>query len=349
MHDYDPPPRGDGGAATEKFLSEVRFDAKARAEAFENHTAAVASLIEAERAAAVGGTGWQNSTVNVDQASAASAEAAAAAADLKARLGAAAGVGENVQWLGISPPDVDAAVTAFAALYAAMDGLVGADLAYRAARSAQHVARHFDHNGHTLPPIDLTAADGNTAARENAGVVVKIAQAMGHPACLAAVRAVAASLAATLVSYAYVPFYEAYRSGCVTGCGGTFVTQNMHSIAHNYAAAAGSRQIAAGVARAEGERRDECSRRAPASAGRLAAAREAVRTAEETRRGVWSAAEVVVRCVDPDGYNASVSSNGGDPVSGLESARAGNIGAVRSGIFTPDDLAELHQLSLIHI
>lgn len=369
LHDYDPPPRGggegalgneaDGGkAATERLLSEVRSDMKARADTFENQTAAVASLIDAERAAAAGAaeagaTSGQNSTVGIDQASV-SAAAAAAAADLKARLGAAAGVGEGVEWLGISPPDVDAAITALAALYAAMDGLVGADLAYRAARSAQHVARHFDHKGHTLPPIDLTAADGNTAARESAAVIVKIAQALGHPACLAAVRAVAASLAATLVSYAYVPFYNVYRRGCVTGCDGTFVTQNMHSIAHNYAAAAGSRQIAAGVARAEGERRDECSRRAPPSAGRLAAARGAMRAAEENRRRVWSTVEGIVRCVDPHGYNDSVSLNDNDPGATREEAAArtaGNTaggdvrswGALRSG-FTQDNLAELHRL-----
>ena len=34
-------------------------------------------------------------------------------------------------------------------------------------------------------------------------------------------------------------YNEAYRAGCVMGCEGTFVTLNMHSVAHNYAAAAG--------------------------------------------------------------------------------------------------------------
>ena len=78
----------------------------------------------------------------------------------------AVNVGAGTTWLGISPPNVDAAITALTAVYAAMDGLVGADLAYRVALSAQNIAQHFASKGHTLPAIDLTAADGNTAARE---------------------------------------------------------------------------------------------------------------------------------------------------------------------------------------
>jgi len=66
------------------------------------------------------------------------------------------------------------------------------------------------------------------------------------------------SMAATLMTYAYLPFHEAYRAGCVNGCEGTFVTLNMHSVAHNYAAAAGSREITVGVGRAAGPRRYCC-------------------------------------------------------------------------------------------
>jgi hypothetical protein len=46
----------------------------------------------------------------------------------------------------------------------------------------------------TLPAIDLTAANGNTMAKESAGVLVKVAAALGHPACLAAISAVAGGL-----------------------------------------------------------------------------------------------------------------------------------------------------------
>jgi hypothetical protein len=341
LADYDPPPRGTGGgtANAEEFSSVVRADACARGKVFDNRTDAVASLIEGERAAAAAAAAAADAAANVTSAAesvdlaSAAAAAAAAAADVKAKLGAAKGVGEGVAWLGISAPDVDAATTALAALYAAMNGLVGADLAYRAARSAQAVARHFDRKGHTLPPIDLTAADGNTAAREGAGAAVKIAQALGHPACLAAVRAVAASLAATLVSYAYLPFHGAYRRGCVMGCGGTFVTLNMHSLAHNYAASTGSREMAAGVARAEGERRDECSRRAPTSAARLVTSRGVVDAAIAASVRAAAEAALIVRCVDPDEYGVSDAS-GATPI-----ANGGGGGG-----FTSDQLTELRRL-----
>ena len=53
----------------------------------------------------------------------------------------------------------------------------------------------------------------------------------------------------------------------------TFTTMNMHSFAHNYIAAEGSRISAAGVLRAEAERRDQCAAHAPSTAATLATAR----------------------------------------------------------------------------
>ena len=38
----------------------------------------------------------------------------------------------------------------------------------------------------------------------------------------------------------YIPIYEQYRAGCVTNtANGTFITENLYSIAYNYAAAEG--------------------------------------------------------------------------------------------------------------
>ena len=338
LTDYDPPPRNltsnattDGGkAAVVGYSSRVRADAKRRGGNFANHTAVVINSIKSSRMAAVNASEEAENVTSTAAEDTASA-AAAAAADLRARLGEAGRVDTGAGWLGISPPNADAAETALTMLYAAMDGLVGADLAYRAARSAQHIARHFDHKGHTLPPIDLTAADGNTAARESTSAAVKIAQALGHPACLAAVRAVAVSLAATLVSYAYLPTHEAYRRGCVTGCEGTFVTLNMHSIAHNYAAASGARDLAAGVAQAEGERRDECASRVSVSTARLAAARAAVKKATSTATRAGQAVMGIVTCVDPNGYNASA-------------AETNSMEEEDIGGFKHTHLSELHSL-----
>ena len=57
---------------------------------------------------------------------------------------------------------------------------------------------------------------------------------------MAAVRAVAASLAIALIAVAYLPFLASFRGGCISGCDGT-ASRNLHSLAHNYAAAGGSR------------------------------------------------------------------------------------------------------------
>ena len=75
------------------------------------------------------------------------------------------------------------------------------------------------------------------------------------------------------------------------------------------AATVGSREITVGVGRAEGERRDECARRAPSTAARLATARAAVSGADESRARAAADASLIVQCVDPHGYNASVSAN----------------------------------------
>ena len=286
--DYDPPPRGDAA----NFSAVIRDDAKTDGDAFENKTAELVASFENERIRAVEEKGAE--ALSRANASDPVAAAAAGAADIRAKLGAAADNAAEVDWLGVSPPDIAAFSTATDALNAVVDGLVAADMAYRFARSFQHIARHLSPAGSVLPPVDLTRA----TRREETSILVKIAGALGHPACLAAVRAVAASLAVALIAVAYMPFHSAFSTGCLNGCSGTFVTNNLHSLAHNYAAAGGSRELSKGLAAASTERRDICARHAPITAAHYEAARLAIEDANTTRAMVTHSAELLLKCVD---------------------------------------------------
>ena len=216
---------------------------------------------------------------------------------------AAAGTAE---WLGVAGPDVGAWRAAVAAAAAAADGLAGADLAYRFARSFQHVARHFEGSKRgRLPPVDLTVDAAAAAAAASRGTARKTAlmsaaAAIGHPACQAVVRVSAVALVAALVAEAYLPFHDAYRRGCVSGRGGTFATKNAHALAHNYAAASASRVVETGNAEVERERVSSCAASAPPSAARLANAKARVSAAVADARRAGEAARRVERCVDAD-------------------------------------------------
>ena len=292
--DYDPPPRGNNANFTEV----VRDDAVADGDAFENKTAELVTTFENERIRVVEEKAAEAlSRVNATDPV---TVAATRAADIRAKLGAAADSAAEVDWLGVSPPDFAAFSTASDALDAVIDGLVAADMAYRFAGSFQHIARHLSPAGAVLPPVDLTR--GESARQEKKSTLVKIAGALGHPACMAAVRAVAASLAIALIAVAYLPFLASFRGGCITGCDGTFASRNLHSLAHNYAAAGGSRRLSQELAAASTERRDICARHAPVAAARYEAARLDVDVANTTRATSTHSAELFIKCVDPSEF-----------------------------------------------
>ena len=326
--DYDPPPRREcGESGAEASLEEAsameeraRVSAATRAAVFANRTAAIARLIESERAAA-----FTTANRGVDAGYDAGYDAASVAADAAARAADAGmtrlgdawdGASGGAAWLGVTLPDVDGLTDAASFVRAAADALVGADLAYRFALSARAVARHLAPGAPPLPPIDLTVnldhrqspnarafrTFGGDTGREPPSATARIAGALGHPATIAAIRAVAVALAATLVACAYVPLHEAHAAGCARGCDGTFVTRNAHSLAHNYAAARGSRALAVAATRTETARRDACVARAPHAAARLAEARANLRAARALAARARRDASRTARCVDVDAY-----------------------------------------------
>ena len=247
------------------------------------------------------------------------ADAAARAADAgMTRLGDAwDGASGGAAWLGVTLPDVDGLTDAASFVRAAADALVGADLAYRFALSARAVARHLAPGAPPLPPIDLTVnldhrqspnarafrTFGGDTGREPPSATARIAGALGHPATLAAIRAVAVALAATLVACAYVPLHEAHAAGCARGCDGTFVTRNAHSLAHNYAAARGSRALAVAATRTETARARRVRRESPPRRrASLAEARANLRAARALAARARRDASRTARCVDVDAY-----------------------------------------------
>ena len=338
FEDYDPPPRetntpgesaGDdpgGVRGASAFAASTRGDADARWSRFSVAVAAAADAVDAERealnASRANATEDLETLVrevadleeevasNVSEADLAGAVASFAAASAE-RLDAAAANASSAasaaaEWLGVAGPDVGAWRAAVAAAAAAADGLAGADLAYRFARSFQHVARHFEGSKRgRLPPVDLTVDAAAAAAAASRGTARKTAlmsaaAAIGHPACQAVVRVSAVALVAALVAEAYLPFHDAYRRGCVSGRGGTFATKNAHALAHNYAAASASRVVETGNAEVERERVSSCAASAPPSAARLANAKARVSAAVADARRAGEATRRVERCVDAD-------------------------------------------------
>ena len=63
-----------------------------------------------------------------------------------------------------------------------------------------------------------------------------------------------------MVSSIYSPLYDEYRSGCVDpGSNGTFVTANLFSTAHNFAAQDGSTLLVEGLSSLDNQRVEKCS------------------------------------------------------------------------------------------
>ena len=342
--DYDPPPRethAEGSAADDPggvraasaFAASARGDADARWSRFSAAVDAAADAVDAERESLNASRTNTTETIETfesevadlqdeDLAGTVASFAAASAERLDASAAnASAAAAATAEWLGAAGPDVGAWRAAVAAVAAAADGLAGADLAYRFARSFQHVARHFE--GSTrgrLPPVDLTVGAAAAAAAASRGsgprrtALMSAAAAIGHPACQAVVRVAAVALVTALVTNAYLPFHDAYRRGCVAGRGGTFATKNALALAHNYASAAASRAFETGNAEVERERRGTCASSAPASAARLARAEARVSAAAADARRAGEAARRVELCVDADTILAEAANHGSEPV-----------------------------------
>ena len=342
--DYDPPPRethAEGSAADDPggvraasaFAASARGDADARWSRFSAAVDAAADAVDAERESLNASRTNTTETIETfesevadlqdeDLAGTVASFAAASAERLDASAAdASAAAAATAEWLGAAGPDVGAWRAAVAAVAAAADGLAGADLAYRFARSFQHVARHFE--GSTrgrLPPVDLTVGAAAAAAAASRGsgprrtALMSAAAAIGHPACQAVVRVAAVALVTALVTNAYLPFHDAYRRGCVAGRGGTFATKNALALAHNYASAAASRAFETGNAEVERERRGTCASSAPASAARLARAEARVSAAAADARRAGEAARRVELCVDADTILAEAANRGSEPV-----------------------------------
>ena len=247
--DYDPPPRethaegsnadDPGGVrAASAFAASARGDADARWSRFSAAVDAAADAVDAERESLNASRTNTTETFetferevtdledevasSVSQADLAGTVASFAAASAErldaSAANASAAAAAAAEWLGVAGPDVGAWRAAVAAVAAAADGLAGADLAYRFARSFQHVARHFE--GSTrgrLPPVDLTVGAAAAAAAASRGsgprrtALMSAAAAIGHPACQAVVRVAAVALVTALVTNAYLPFHDAYR------------------------------------------------------------------------------------------------------------------------------------------
>ena len=350
--DYDPPPRethAEGSAADDPggvraasaFAASARGDSDARWSRFSAAVDAAADAVDAERESLNASRTNTTETFetferevtdledevasSVSQADLAGTVASFAAASAErldaSATNASAAAAAAAEWLGVAGPDVGAWRAAVAAVAAAADGLAGADLAYRFARSFQHVARHFE--GSTrgrLPPVDLTVGAAAAAAAASRGsgprrtALMSAAAAIGHPACQAVVRVAAVALVTALVTNAYLPFHDAYRRGCVAGRGGTFATKNALALAHNYASAAASRAFETGNAEVERERRGTCASSAPASAARLARAEARVSAAAADARRAGEAARRVELCVDADAILAEAANRGSEPV-----------------------------------
>ena len=362
--DYDPPPRethAEGSAADDPggvraasaFAASARGDADARWSRFSAAVDAAADAVDAERESLNASRTNTTETIETfesevadlqdeDLAGTVASFAAASAERLDASAAnASAAAAATAEWLGAAGPDVGAWRAAVAAVAAAADGLAGADLAYRFARSFQHVARHFE--GSTrgrLPPVDLTVGAAAAAAAASRGsgprrtALMSAAAAIGHPACQAVVRVAAVALVTALVTNAYLPFHDAYRRGCVAGRGGTFATKNALALAHNYASAAASRAFETGNAEVERERRGTCASSAPASAARLARAEARVSAAAADARRAGEAARRVELCVDADAILAEAANHGSEPVAfAVEDATSNATSAERFDVW----------------
>jgi hypothetical protein len=134
----------------------------------------------------------------------------------------------------------------FAALWAL---LVFSDVALRSLRSLRIAAKFWSRGGVDVPPADLRTDRrwkniyGAWAKFQRTAWSVLI-----HPVTTTAVGAILATFFAYQAVVLYLPVYNKYRDTCVSPAetagfqNGTFITQNLYTLAYNYAAQDGSKK-----------------------------------------------------------------------------------------------------------
>ena len=133
------------------------------------------------------------------------------------------------------------------------------DFIYRGYQSLVIFARFWSRAGIRIPDVDMRA-DRDQVKFAFMSPPHMVIHLLTTPAVWAAILAIFAFVFVLYFCAVYIPVLAAYKAGCVTGAtNGTFMTNNLYSVAYNYAASDGNEDLFNGLSDYNVAKADYCS------------------------------------------------------------------------------------------
>ena len=137
--------------------------------------------------------------------------------------------------------------------------LVIFDYVYRAYQSLYIFARFWSRSGMNIPEVDMRV-DRDQVKFMFMSPTHLVIHVMTSPLVLLSIGLCFFIIFTIYLVQLYIPIFEAYSDGCVHGIkNGTFVTNNLYSIAYNYASSDGNEDVYNGLSDYNVEKADYCS------------------------------------------------------------------------------------------
>jgi len=198
------------------------------------------------------------------------------------------------------------------------DVLVLFDYLWRLYYTFVIIHRFWRRGGLRVPDVDVRV-DGRGASGAAETPLQRAARLLTLPAVPVIVAALFAVIAASIMSTVLVPLFLEYRAGCVdnsyqgrmdgvSGEGtGTFLTENMYSMAYNYASRGGNQRIYDGLDAFNVRRTELCAEHGTDSTNAHAADDAYFRSIVASHSSNFERNELLERCIDVDAMDAMIS------------------------------------------
>jgi len=178
--------------------------------------------------------------------------------------------------------------------------LVAFDIIYRAYRSFAIFAKFWSRSGVAIPDVDMRVDRDQVkfAFMAPPRMVLHLATT---PAVWAAIIGLFAAVFVLYFCAVYVPVLTAYKQGCVTGqTNGTFLSNNLYSVAYNYAASDGNEDLFNGLSDFNVAKADYCSTYSASTKAQQNEDELFVKSLKAAQRTTRDDVYLMAQCIDED-------------------------------------------------
>jgi len=176
--------------------------------------------------------------------------------------------------------------------------LVIFDMLYRTYRSFAIFARFWSRSGVAIPDVDMRV-DRDQVKFAFMSPTRMILHLVTTPTVWNAIIAIFAAIFVVYFCAIYVPVLTAYKQGCVTGqTNGTFLSNNLYSVAYNYAASDGNEDVFNGLSDFNVAKADYCSTYAASTQAQQSEDELFVKSLKAAQRTTRDDAHLMAQCVD---------------------------------------------------